>query len=130
MSKFATASATPVLTLELDRTGSLAKKTMKLDQESQLTNSLLQGLYPGIRVATVDVPTEPLDSCEQAIVEQALTRIEVDDIRYSLVEPAAAPRTASSTLSIVPSKRGWGSVFASRRRPRSLTSASWCPRAK
>ena len=85
MSKFATASATPVLTLELDRTGSLTKKTMKLDQESQLTNSLLQGLYPGIRVATVDVPTEPLDSCEQAIVEQALTRIEVDGIRYSLV---------------------------------------------
>ena len=58
---------------------------MKLDQDSQLTNSLLQGLYPGIRVATVDVPTEPLDSCEQAIVEQALTRIEVDGIRYSLV---------------------------------------------
>jgi hypothetical protein len=85
MSKFATASATPVLTLELDRTGSLTKKTMKLDQESQLTNSLLQGLYPGIRVATVDVPTEPLDSCEQAIVEQALTRIEVDGICYSLV---------------------------------------------
>ena len=48
-------------------------------------NSLLQALYPGIRVATVDVPTEPLDACEQAIVEQALTRIEVDGIRYSLV---------------------------------------------
>ncbi|HWR13497.1 MAG TPA: hypothetical protein VN577_01615 [Terriglobales bacterium] len=85
MSQFTTASATPVLTLELDRSGSLTKKTMKLDQESQLTNSLLQGLYPGIRVARVDVPTEPLDACEQAIVEQALTRIEVDGIRYSLV---------------------------------------------
>ena len=58
---------------------------MKLDQDSQLTNSLLQRLYAGIRVATVDVPSEPLDPCEQAIVEQALTRIEVDGIRYSLV---------------------------------------------
>ena len=77
--------ANPVLALELDRNGSVSKKTMKLDQESQLTNSLLQGLYPGIRVATVDVPTEPLDPCEQAMVEQALTRIEVDGIRYSLV---------------------------------------------
>jgi hypothetical protein len=85
MSKFAIASVPPVLALELDRTGSVVKKTMKLDQESQLTNSLLQGLYPGIHVATVDVPTEPLDSCEQAIVEQALTRIEMDGIRYSLV---------------------------------------------
>jgi hypothetical protein len=33
----------------------------------------------------VDVPTEPLDACEQAIVEQALTRVEFDGIRYSLV---------------------------------------------
>ena len=85
MSQFTNPGATPVLALELDRSGSLMKKTMKLDRESQLTNSLLQGLFPGIRVATVDVPTEPLDSCEQAIVEQALTRIEADGIRYSLV---------------------------------------------
>ena len=75
----------PVLALELDRNGNVSKKTMKLDREAQLTNSLLQGLYPGIHVATVDVPTEPLDSCEQAMVEQALTRIEIDGIRYSLV---------------------------------------------
>ena len=75
----------PVLALELDRNGNVSKKTMKLDREAQLTNSLLQGLYPGIHVATVDVPTEPLDSCEQAMVEQALTRIEVDGIRYSLI---------------------------------------------
>ena len=85
MSKVTNCGANPVLALELDRNGSVTKKTMKLDQDSQLTNSLLQGLYPGIRVATVDVPTEPLDPCEQAIVEQALTRIEVDGIRYSLV---------------------------------------------
>ena len=48
--------AIPVLALELDRNGNVSKKTMKLDREAQLTNSLLQGLYPGIRVATVDVP--------------------------------------------------------------------------
>src|SRR3974390_3385077 len=75
----------PVLALELDRNGNVSKKTMKLDREAQLTNSLLQGLYPGIHVATVDVPTEPLGSWEQAMVEQALTRIEIDGIRYSLV---------------------------------------------
>jgi hypothetical protein len=37
----------PVLALELDRNGSVSKKTMKLDREAQLTNSLLQGLYSG-----------------------------------------------------------------------------------
>lgn len=75
----------PVLALEIDREGHLSRKTMRLSREEQLTNSLLQGFCPGIRVATVDVPTEPLDACEQAVVEQALTRIEFDGIRYSLV---------------------------------------------
>jgi hypothetical protein len=78
-------SATPVLALEVDRNGNVSKKAVRLDRESQLTNSLLQELYPGIRVATIDVPTEPLDSCEQAMVEQALTRIQLDGVRYSLV---------------------------------------------
>lgn len=85
MSKLTNCDANPVLALEVDRNGSVTKKAMKLDQDSQLTNSLLQRLYPGIRVATVDVPTEPLDPCEQAMVEQALTRIEVGGLRYSLV---------------------------------------------
>jgi len=85
MSELTNCGANPVLALEVDRNGSVTKKAMKLDQDSQLTNSLLQRLYPGIRVATVDVPTEPLDPCEQAMVEQTLTRIEVDGLRYSLV---------------------------------------------
>ena len=75
----------PVLALELDREGHLSKKTMRLRREEQLANTLLEEVCPGIRVATVDVPTEPLDACEQALVEQALTRVELDGIRYSLV---------------------------------------------
>jgi hypothetical protein len=78
-------STMPIFALDLDRDGHLSKKTMKLAREEQLTNTLLQRFCPGIRVATVDVPTEPLDACEQAIVEQALTRVEFDGIRYSLV---------------------------------------------
>ena len=85
MSKVTNCGANAVLALEVDRNGSVTKKTMKLDQDSQLTNSLLQSLYAGIRVAKVEVPSEPLDPCEQAIVEQALTRIEVDGVHYSLV---------------------------------------------
>src|SRR5215471_21362044 len=85
MSELTNCGANPVLALEVDRNGSVTKKAMKLDQDSQLTNSLLQGLYPGIHVATVDVPAEPLDPCEHAMVEQALTRIDMDGIRYSLI---------------------------------------------
>ena len=86
--------ANPVLTLELDRNGKVSKRSVNLGREAQLTNSLLHGLYPGIHVATIDVPAEPLDSCEQAIVEQALTRIEVDGIRYSLIGASRCARNA------------------------------------
>jgi hypothetical protein len=78
-------STMPVLALELDRKGHLSRKAMRLRPEEQLKNTLLQGFCPGLRVATVDVPTEPLDACEQAIIEQALTRVEFDGIRYSLL---------------------------------------------
>jgi hypothetical protein len=77
--------AMPVLALELDREGRLSRKIMDLRREAQLTNSLLQALYPGIHVATVDVPQEPLDGCQQATVEQALTRLEIEGTRYSLI---------------------------------------------
>ena len=86
-------STMPIFALELDREGHLSKKTMKLAREEQLTNTLLQGFYPGIRVATVDVPTEPLDACEQATVEQALTRVEFDGVRYSLVGASGSAKT-------------------------------------
>jgi len=85
MPKVMECSTMPIFALELDRDGHLSRKTMKLAREEQLKNTLLQEFYPGIRVATVDVPTEPLDACEQAIVEQALTRVEFDGVRYSLV---------------------------------------------
>jgi len=81
----AKSSAMPVLALGLNRDGRLSRKTMDLRREAQLTNSLLQTLYPGIHVATIDVPQEPLDGCEQATVEQALTRIEVEGTHYSLI---------------------------------------------
>src|SRR5664279_2028870 len=120
----------PVLALELDRNGSVSKKTMKLDREAQLTNSLLQGLYPGIHVATVDVPTEPLDSCEQAMVEQALTRIEVDGIRYSLVGASGSAKNGKFYAVESSFEKTLGERFASRRRLRSPISGSWCPRAR
>ena len=78
-------SAMPLVALEIDKTGRLSRKLMELDRQATLENTLLQSLFPGIRVATVDVPQEPLGSFEQALIEQALVRIEFDGVRYSLV---------------------------------------------
>ncbi len=75
----------PVPAIEIDRLGQMTRKPMDLSREAQLTNSLLRSLYKDIRVATVEVPTEPLDLCEQAMVEQALTQLHLDGVRYSLI---------------------------------------------
>jgi len=77
--------AMPLVALEIDKTGRLSRKLMELDRHATLENTLLQALFPGIRVVTVDVPQEPLGSFEQALIEQALVRIELDGVRYSLV---------------------------------------------
>jgi hypothetical protein len=81
-------SPTPVFALEIDRDGHLSKKTMRLGREEQLTNTLLQGFYPGIRVATIDVPTEP----------------------------AAVRKKENSTLSKPSTRSDWRRGFVSRRR--------------
>ena len=80
-------SAMPLVALEIDKTGRLSRKLMGLDRQATLENTLLQSLFPGIRVAMVDLPQEPLGSFEQALIEQALVRIEFDGagVRYSLV---------------------------------------------
>ncbi|MGB7592613.1 MAG: hypothetical protein WCD04_20860 [Terriglobia bacterium] len=64
MSRTRDNSATPVVALEINKGGGLSRKLMELDRQATLENTLLQSLYPEIRVATVDVPREPLDSFE------------------------------------------------------------------
>ena len=77
--------AMPVLALEMDRTGKVTKKMVRFDREGQLENTLVQALYPGLRVATIDIPQEPLDAFEQAQVAQSLANLECDGVRYALI---------------------------------------------
>ena len=80
--------AMPVLALEMDRMGQVRRKMLRFDREGQLENTLIQALYPGIRVATVDIPQEPLDTFEQAQVEQSLAKLDCDGWRKSVIEAA------------------------------------------
>ena len=83
--KVVTKNALRVMALEIDENGQLKKKVMELDRESQLENTLLEALYPGIQVATVDVPRQQLDLYQQARVEQALARLSCDGVAYRLI---------------------------------------------
>ena len=84
--------AMPVLALEMDRMGQVRKKLLRFDREGQLENTLLQALYPGIRVATIDIPQEPLDAFEQAQVEQSLAKLECEGVRYALIGASASAK--------------------------------------
>jgi hypothetical protein len=68
--------------LEIDRNGRVAPRLHDLEP---LKNTLLSVLYPGIKVASVTVPTEPLDDYEEAQVENALARLVWNGIHYKLV---------------------------------------------
>ncbi|MGA8735257.1 MAG: hypothetical protein WB558_15170, partial [Terriglobales bacterium] len=68
--------------LEIDRNGRITPRLHDLDP---LQNTLLSVLYPGIRVASVNVPTEPLDDYEESQVENSLARLVWNGVHYKLV---------------------------------------------
>jgi hypothetical protein len=67
--------------LEIDRNGRVAPRLHDLEP---LKNTLLSVLYPGIKVASVNVPSEPLDDFEESQVENALARLVWNGVHYKL----------------------------------------------
>ncbi|MBZ5505093.1 MAG: hypothetical protein LAO78_06375 [Acidobacteriia bacterium] len=53
--------------------------------ETTLENTLLNALYPGIKVAVVNVPNEPLDAYEELQVENAMANLKFKNTPYKLV---------------------------------------------
>ena len=78
-------SQLPVLALEIDEEGTVAQKSMQMTRQGQLENTLLDALYPGIRVATVEIPGTELDEYGRAKVEQALATFRVGGVEYRLI---------------------------------------------
>src|SRR6185312_12494002 len=74
--------ADQIQNLEIDRNGRVAPRLHDLEP---LRNTLLSVLYPGIKVASVNVPTEILDDYEEAQVENRLAKLVWNGIHYKLV---------------------------------------------
>ena len=68
--------------LEIDRNGRIAPRLHDLEP---LENTLLSGLYPGIKVASVNVPTESLDDYEESQVENRLAQLIWNGVHYKLI---------------------------------------------
>jgi hypothetical protein len=74
-----------VLNLMVTKEGKIERKMPNLSPQSQLANTLLEALCPGINVASVSVTPEPLDLAERARVESALSRFSVEGTEYRLI---------------------------------------------
>ena len=81
--KSKTFSIEQVVTLDIDSTGAVTQWLTNL--EIKLENTLLHALYPGIKVAVVNVPSEPLDAYEEAQVENAMANLSFRNVVYKLV---------------------------------------------
>src|SRR5437867_7407906 len=74
-----------VISLDIDSTGQAKTRIPDLEKSAQLHNTLLQGLFPDIRVARLNVPDSVLDESQQALVESAMNRVNVDGVQFKLV---------------------------------------------
>jgi hypothetical protein len=72
-----------VVTLDIDANGAVTQRLTNL--ETTLENTLLNALYPGIKVAVVNVPAEPLDAYEESQVENAMASLKFKNTQYKLV---------------------------------------------
>ena len=74
-----------VISLDIDPTGQAKARIPDLEKSAQLHNTLLQGLFPDIRVARLNVPGGVLEESQQALVEQTMKRVNVDGVQFRLV---------------------------------------------
>jgi hypothetical protein len=74
-----------LISLDIDSNGQAKARMLDLEKSAQLQNTLLQGLFPDIRVARLIVPAGMLDDSEQARVEQTMKRVNVDGVEFKIV---------------------------------------------
>ena len=74
-----------VISLDIDPNGQAKTRIPDIEKSAQLHNTLLQGLFPEIRVARLNIPGGVLDESQQALVERTMKRVNVDGVQFKLV---------------------------------------------
>ena len=112
-------AADQVQNLEIDRNGRIAPRQHDLEP---IENTLLSVLYPGIKVASVNVPTEPLDDFEESQVENAMARLIWNGVHYKLVGASGSAKKGKFYFVDQEHSRAIAERFQHCRRRRSSTS--------
>ncbi len=83
----------PVITLDINEMGQMKKRLPRLTQEEQLRNTLLEGLYPGIRVARLNMPPGKLEDYQENEVQKSMRSFELDGTHYRLIGASASAKS-------------------------------------
>src|SRR5467141_475279 len=83
----------PVITLDINEMGQMKKRLPRLAREEQLENTLLQGLYPGIRVARLNVPPGKLEDHQENEVQKSMRCFDLDGVRFRLIGASASAKS-------------------------------------
>ncbi|MFZ1975336.1 MAG: hypothetical protein WAU89_21005 [Candidatus Acidiferrales bacterium] len=83
----------PVITLDINEMGQIKRRLPRLTQAEQLRNTLLQGLYPGIRVARLNVPPGKLEDHQENEVQKSMRSFELEGTRYRLIGASASAKS-------------------------------------
>jgi hypothetical protein len=86
-------SGMPVITLDINEMGHMKKRLPRLAREEQLANTLLEGLYPGIRVARLNVPPGKLEDHQENEVQRSMRSFELDGTHYRLIGASASAKS-------------------------------------
>ena len=81
-----------VITLDINEMGHMKKRLPRLTREEQLANTLLEGLYPGIRVARLNLPPGRLEDHQKNEVQRSIRSFELDGTHYRLIGGSASAK--------------------------------------
>ena len=86
-------SGMPVVTLDINEMGQVKERLPRLAQAEQLHNTLLEGLYPGIRVARLNIPPGRLEDFQEALVENSMKAVLADGVQFRLIGASASAKS-------------------------------------
>lgn len=92
MEKNSTSGKKQVVVFDIDSQGNVTQQLTDNPQETTLENSLLQALYPDIKIAIVNVPTGFLDGFEESVVANAMVSILSNGTEYRLIGASGAAK--------------------------------------
>ena len=82
-----------VITIDINELGQMKQRLPRLTQREQLENTLLQGLYPGIRVARLNVPPGRLEDHQENEVQKSMRSFVFDGVQFKLVGASASAKS-------------------------------------